>query len=158
MSENQLYAGLLFKGHHLNIRGQEVGVFSDASEASFYVDDAVCSFQDVETVIEVQVQLTRLMEMTRVKIRKWMSNRLQPTEGLLAYCRQGSANIHHYRGQFCTGVRSMKKLGVVRNSNEDDLDLDASIKSCFKEDSRRTKSLVFRRFRARLETLPLYTW
>ena len=91
---------------------------------SFYMDDAITSFEDVEMAVEARTQLTELMEEAGMKIRKWMSSHTDVMESIPSEDRaqQPAVTIEH-------DSSPNKTLGVIWIAHEDTLSVSSGLKT-----------------------------
>ena len=96
---------------------------SDTVENSFYMDDALASFESEDEAKEARKQLTQLMKLAGMKIRKWRSNSSKVMDSIEEEDRAEEPSVIIENG----AQRQTKTLGVVWNADKDQLSIGSSV-------------------------------
>ena len=112
---------------------EEFPIAARVVKDSFYMDDAITSFEDVETAVEARKQLTDLMEEAGMKIRKWMSSHSHAMESVPPEDRAEKSSVTIERDS-----TPNKTLGVIWKAQEDTLGVSSRSKAD-EDDTRKTK-------------------
>ncbi|XP_043206628.1 uncharacterized protein LOC122372981 [Amphibalanus amphitrite] len=96
------------------IHAEKFPLAANVVNDSFYMDDAITSFEDVEAAVEARKQLTDLMAGAGMKIRKWMSSHTEVMETVPPEDRAEKSSVKIEQDS-----SPNKALGVVWNAEHD---------------------------------------
>ena len=119
---------------HARVNEEKFPIASRVVKDSFYMDDAITSFEDVQTAVEAWAQVTGLMEKAGMKIRKWMSSHTEVMDSIPIEDRAEEPSVTIEQD-----AAPNKTLGVIWKAPEDVLSVSSSSKTYEDEETRKTK-------------------